>query len=135
MEYGRVHGRAASATQIGAIVLTSGQSGVNYNFGDLKAVALSGLVYQDTNGNNALDAGEPGIAGVTVTLTGTNGLGQSITATAVTAANGTYSFSTESGSDHLRTPANSATRTPPTAYQHDASAVGTVNAVADGNAL
>src|SRR5207302_939822 len=53
---GASDGTVVSATQINAIALTSGQAGINYNFGDLKAVALSGLVYQDSNGNGALDS-------------------------------------------------------------------------------
>src|SRR5262249_60124008 len=83
------------ATQISAIVVTSGQNGINYNFGDFKAVTVKGLVYDDSNGNNALNSGEPGIGGVPLTLSGTNGLAQAITATVVTAADGTYTFSTD----------------------------------------
>ncbi len=50
--------------KIGTNALTDGQNGINYNFGDLKAVTLSGTVYQDTNGNGKLDAGDTGMAGV-----------------------------------------------------------------------
>jgi hypothetical protein len=132
---GTADGTAASATTINAILLTSGQAGINYNFGDYKPVAISGLVYQDTNGNNALDAGEPGIAGVTVTLTGTNGLGQAVTATTTTAANGTYTFTTDSAGNQLRPGAYQVVETQPSGYLLGASAVGTVNGVADGNAV
>ena len=34
--------------------------------------AISGTVYQDSNGNGSLDAGEPGISGVSVSLSGTS---------------------------------------------------------------
>jgi hypothetical protein len=132
---GSADGTASSPTQISAIGMSSGQSGINYNFGDVKAVTLSGLVYQDTNGNNALDAGEPGIAGVTITLTGTNGMGQSITATAVTAANGTYSFSTDSSGNALRPGTYVITESAPSGFLLGAPAVGTVGGIGDGNAL
>src|SRR5207237_4996562 len=99
---GAVDGTALSITSIGSIVLTEGQAGANYLFGDIKPVTVSGLVYLDVNGNGGLTAGEPGIAGVTLTLTGTNDQGHAITASTTTAANGTYSFSTDSGGNVLR---------------------------------
>src|SRR5207247_7433507 len=95
------------------IVITTAQNGVNYNFGEVKAVTIAGLVYHDTNGNGALNAGEPGIAGVTVTLSGTNNLGQAISATTTTAANGSYSFSTDSNSNALRPGSYQITETQP----------------------
>jgi hypothetical protein len=49
--------------------------------------SVSGSVYQDSNGNGALDAGEPGIAGVTVSLSG------SASATTTTNGSGAYTFS------------------------------------------
>jgi hypothetical protein len=48
--------------------------------------SLGDFVWSDTNGNGIQDAGEPGISGLTVTLTGP------VSATAVTGANGEYSF-------------------------------------------
>jgi SdrD B-like domain/Bacterial Ig domain/Prealbumin-like fold domain len=49
--------------------------------------AIRGHVYNDLNGNGTLEAGEPGLAGVTVTATGP------VTTTAVTQSDGTYGFS------------------------------------------
>src|SRR5207244_1051659 len=69
---GSPDGTLVSVTQIGAIVLAEGQSGINYYFGDIKPVTLSGSVYEDTNDNGVLNSGEPGIAGATLTLSGTN---------------------------------------------------------------
>src|SRR5205814_824226 len=85
-----------------------------------------------TNGNNALNSGEPGIAGVTLTLTGTNNLGQSITATTTTAADGTYSFATDSGGNALRPGTYAITETAPSGYLLGAATAGTVNGSADG---
>jgi hypothetical protein len=54
--------------------------------------SLSGTVYFDQNQNGVFDAGDSGIAGVTVTLTGTNSLNQTVNLTTRTDANGFYSF-------------------------------------------
>jgi len=129
---GIADGTVASATKISSIALTSGQNGINYLFGDVLPVTLRGLVYQDTNGNNAFNAGEPGIASVTLTLSGTNGLNQAISATATTAADGTYSFSTDSNGNQLRPGTYQIVETLPSGYLTGAAAVGTVNNVADG---
>src|SRR5207302_1244871 len=77
-------------------------------------------------------ANDPGIGGVTLTLSGTNGLGQSVTATATTAANGTYSFSTDSGGNVIRPGTYQIVETQPTGYLLGSAAVGTVNGTADG---
>ena len=42
------------------------------DFGYYKPVTIGDFVWNDTNGNGIQDAGEPGISGVTVTLSGTN---------------------------------------------------------------
>ena len=53
--------------------------------------SVGDFVWSDTNGNGIQDAGEPGIPGLTVTLTGTTSTG-AYSATTVTGANGAYSF-------------------------------------------
>jgi len=54
---------------------------------------LSGQVYIDTNGNSVRDAGERGIPNVTVTAIGiATGTGQPVMQTALTNANGLYTF-------------------------------------------
>jgi uncharacterized repeat protein (TIGR01451 family) len=57
----------AGANAISGIVLPSGGAGINYNFRE-QASSLAGYVYLDSNDSGTMDAGEPGIAGVTVTL-------------------------------------------------------------------
>ena len=73
----------------------AGQDGVGYNFGEVPAptATVSGFVYRDRN-NNGLRAaaGEPGILGVVVVLSGTDDLGATVSRTATTDANGFYSF-------------------------------------------
>lgn len=59
--------------------------------------SLAGVVYEDRdrspgNGGRRQPAQEPGIAGVTVTLAGTDAYGNAVNRTATTDANGAYSF-------------------------------------------
>ncbi len=53
---------------------------------------LSGTVWNDADGDGVLDAGEAGIAGTTMTLTGTDAAGGAVTRTTTTDANGSYRF-------------------------------------------
>src|SRR5204862_8195372 len=59
---------------------------INPNAATAKA-QIQGFVYNDLNGNGVLDTGEPGLANVTVSLSG------SASTTALTQSNGSYSFS------------------------------------------
>ena len=63
----------------------------NNNFGEVKA-SLSGYVYYDINDNGLREAGEPGIPGTTVTLTGTDSNGQSVNQNTATNSAGYYAF-------------------------------------------
>ncbi len=54
---------------ISAITLAPNDTAGGYNFGE-SGQGLSGFVYVDLNNNGVKDTGEPGIAGVTVTLSG-----------------------------------------------------------------
>ncbi len=77
---------------IDAIGLASGDTASKYNFGELKPGSLAGTVYYDTSGG-ATKTGQPPIAGVTLTLTGTDYRGQPVpAATTTTDAAGNYSF-------------------------------------------
>jgi hypothetical protein len=82
--------------QVVNIALGSGVSATGYNFGehltDTSLGSLSGSVYVDQNGNGVKDPGEPGIAGITLTLTGDDARGFSITENTVTTIDGSYLF-------------------------------------------
>ncbi len=56
------------------------------------ASSIGDLVWSDLNGNGRQDAGEPGIGGFPVRLTGTDGDGNAVTAQTTTRADGTYVF-------------------------------------------
>jgi uncharacterized repeat protein (TIGR01451 family) len=72
---------------VSAITLTGGTLGTGYLFAETPG-SIGDLVYDDRNGNGVRDPGEPGIAGVEVTLTGPGGA----TSTTTTAADGSYAF-------------------------------------------
>lgn len=75
-----------------AIPLGSNATGANYNFGELPPASISNLVWEDLNGNGRQDAGEPGLDGVTVTLTGTDVNGAAVASSTTTAGGGQYAF-------------------------------------------
>ena len=91
------------------IVLTSGTSDVTIDFGYFKPVTIGHFVWVDTNGNGVQDIGEPGIPGVTLTLTGTSDAGTNITAHATTDSNGAYSFSEPPGTYTVTVDSNNST--------------------------
>lgn len=70
---------------------------------------LSGFAYVDGNNNGVKDPGEVGIPGVTITLTGTPTGGSSITLTAMTADDGSYSFTGLTGGKYEITQTQPAT--------------------------
>ena len=54
--------------------------------------SLSGTAFDDINQNDTLDSGEPLLANITITLTGTDSEGNSVNKTTLTSSSGTYSF-------------------------------------------
>jgi uncharacterized protein (DUF2141 family) len=85
-------GTASGTGAITQITLGAGIDGVHNDFGEVKAASLSGSVYADANNNGAMDPGEAGLGGVTLTLSGTDDLGKSVSATTTSAGDGSYSF-------------------------------------------
>ncbi|MDX1948357.1 MAG: SdrD B-like domain-containing protein [Pirellulaceae bacterium] len=71
------------------IALLYGDSGINYNFGELKPSSIAGHVWVDPNENCIFDPDEPAIAGVVIQLLDANG---NLIATTTTDANGAYKF-------------------------------------------
>jgi uncharacterized repeat protein (TIGR01451 family) len=110
-------------TEVIPVTLVNGDS-PNNDFGKLKASSLAGTVYLDANDNGALDAGETGIAGVTVTLTGTDVTGTAIHLSTATDNNGNYSFTA------LRQGTYTVSETPPAGYLDGASTAGSVGGTA-----
>ncbi len=64
----------------------------NNDFGELKPSDISGFVYNDLDDNGLKSSTEPGIANVTIVLTGRDDRGNAVAKQAVTDANGAYDF-------------------------------------------
>ena len=79
---------------VGGIALSApGTAASGYDFAELAASAtIAGRVWLDANDSGTLDGAEAGIAGVTVTLAGTDLGGAAITRSTVTDATGAYAF-------------------------------------------
>ncbi|WP_141508950.1 SdrD B-like domain-containing protein, partial [Candidatus Chloroploca asiatica] len=72
--------------------ITSGELDNTWDAGLYRPASIGNFVWLDRNANGVQDAGEPGVAGVTLTLTGTDGLNALVTAITTTNASGFYSF-------------------------------------------
>lgn len=92
----------AANTTITGVNVGVGSSLTNYNFGQT-GQGFSGFVYVDRNNSGTRDAGEPGIPGVTMTLSGQTGSNQDvcdfIPCTATTDAAGNFTFLSVPGSN------------------------------------
>jgi protocatechuate 3,4-dioxygenase beta subunit len=103
-----------------SMTVTLSTSDLSHNdFAEIVPASLAGLVYLDTNNNGLLEAGEAGISGTTITLTGTNDLG-SVNLSTSTAADGSYQFR------NLRPGNYTVTETAPAGYLHGKNAVGSL---------
>ena len=107
---------------IGAIEITSGLSGLNYDFAELAPVAISGYVYVDANNNGLRETGERGIEGVKITLL--DDAGQSLGASVYTDSSGYYVF------DGLRPGTYGVYQTQPEGYFNGLVTAGTKGGVA-----
>src|SRR5579871_1838006 len=74
------------------VVLPAGGTSANNNFGYILG-SISGVTYTDVNTNSVYDAGtDTTLAGVTVTLSGTDANGNPVSKTTTSGPNGAYSF-------------------------------------------
>ena len=91
---GSASGVTSTNDQITAIALSAGTDATGYLFGERPAATstLSGKVYVDTNDNNSQDTDEPGVSGVSLTLTGQDISNHSVSLTTTSASDGSYRF-------------------------------------------
>ena len=73
-------------------VLTSGEVDLTWDAGFYQYAQLGDYVWEDLNVNGVQEGGEPGIANVSVTLTGTTGNGTPVNLTTTTNGSGFYIF-------------------------------------------
>src|SRR5207248_2279267 len=99
--------------------LGSGVNGVNNNFGELLPTSLAGIVYVDQNNNGLREGTEPGIGGVTSTLTGIDDQGHAVSGSRQTSAAGDYAFT------GLRPGTYTLSETQPSAYLDGKDTLGT----------
>jgi uncharacterized protein (DUF2141 family) len=87
-------GGTTGKDQFSNIVLASGVTGTNNNFGEVLPGSLSGYVYYDANGSGIRQGtADVGLGFVPVTLTGTDDQGQAVSQVQLSAgADGSYSF-------------------------------------------
>jgi hypothetical protein len=76
-----------------SFALTAGQNRTSVNYGYQLLSTLSGIVWLDPNSSGGSpEVGETGFNGVTVTLSGVDALGNSVSRTMATSSTGYYSF-------------------------------------------
>jgi len=81
--------QTAPSSGVNTVTITNRNSNsTNNNFGNFKYGVISGMKFNDLNGNGRKNSNEPGLAGWTIQLR----KGNSVVATTVTDANGNYSF-------------------------------------------
>ncbi len=74
------------------IVVSASSPGKQYNFGEYAPAAINGKVYIDYDRDETLDRYDGLIAGVEVSLTGVNDLGQAVDLSKTTGVDGSYIF-------------------------------------------
>ncbi len=107
------------------ITLVAGQTATP-TFGILPPSTLAGTVYLDAGNTGVIEPNDFGIAHVTVTLTGTNDLGQKIDLSTTTDANGNYEF------NGLRPGVYTVTRGASPLFNNGSADVGTMGGAAQG---
>ncbi|MEI2817806.1 MAG: SdrD B-like domain-containing protein [Microthrixaceae bacterium] len=124
---GSVGGDASVDDVVSAIVLPGGVDAIRNDFAELGASSLAGTVFTDHNNDGVQDAGDDGIGGVTVTLTGTDDRGAPVVLTTVTDGSGGYLF------DGLRPGTYSVAETQPVDFNDGVDTAGSVGGSASVN--
>jgi hypothetical protein len=94
--------------QTATTTLSAGEYDPTFDAGFYQPVTIGDLVWLDQDGDGVQDPGEPGIPGVTVTITLPNGT----TTTVVTDANGNYTYTGVPGTYTVSVPATGANGEP-----------------------
>ena len=87
-----------SVTNNSVVVILSGNASANVNFADQAQGTLSGVVFNDLNGDGNQDENELGLGGVSVALMDTS---RQVLSTIVTAGNGVYIFTGQDSGSYI----------------------------------
>jgi len=120
---GGVRSQAGSIDTVSTITLTAGTHASGYDFAEVSIGSISGTIWVDANGNGQIDQGEAKIANVALSLTGANDLGQNISASATTDAQGDYSF------NNLRPGIYTVVETQPANYSQGKTFIGSLGGI------
>ncbi|HVU85763.1 MAG TPA: SdrD B-like domain-containing protein, partial [Pirellulales bacterium] len=123
---GASSGTSSGLDTINSIVLDSGSTGVDYNFGVQAPVGLSGTAYVDQNNDQTFDTGDTVLAGVSVQLL--DSTNTPVGSPKVTDASGNFSFT------GLAPGTYSLKETPPAGAFATAANVGSINGSPVGTA-
>lgn len=80
-----------SPSAVSAIPIAAGAASTANNFAEILPVAISGRVYLDANNDGVIDAGEAGVGGQVIRITGTDDRGQPVSVDVSTQPDGTWS--------------------------------------------
>jgi hypothetical protein len=83
---------SVTPSAVTGIALAAAQAASGYLFGETINGVVSGRVWTDANRNGVVDAGETGLPGVTLVLTGTDTLGAAVNTTVTSGADGSFAF-------------------------------------------
>lgn len=117
------HGVVTTPDVISEIVLVGGDDSVQNNFAEARPSSIDGFVYHDADNDGIRDAGESGIAGVTLQLLDENGNATGLTAT--TDADGYYLF------DDLQHGEYSIAEVQPSGYLDGKDTIGNIGGIAN----
>jgi hypothetical protein len=94
-----VDGVKSDANQCASVYASGTTPGETHEiiFGNFMNATKGGVKFEDVNGNGTKDAGDNGLSGWTINLTGTDGMGNAVSKTTTTDVNGNYSFSVPPG--------------------------------------
>lgn len=79
------------------ITLESQEVDSGNDFGNFRKATKSGVKFHDLDADGVKDSGEPLLSGWEITLVGTDGLGNAVSLSTLTDANGAYSFTVNPG--------------------------------------
>ncbi len=122
-------GGTAGNCAISDVNLNTGDDATDNNFDEQAPASVSGIIWEDFNGDGNVDFNEHAISGVTVMLSGTDSQGNAVSLTAVTDSDGSYAFR------DLQPGTYTISETQPTGWTAEAALAGSLGGTAGTNAI